>query len=269
MWCLTDWRKKRTGHVNTKRPRHPCLQRRTENVGRLDQPVTERIPNIWPVTAETHEPSARHRRSSGNVSSAMLATNTTALMLGFCFLPQKPPLPFFGPQCSVSSPVAVQLSRGFAAERHPESRRSRSSKHAFERLQLRMSEVDALGLTCMSVRHSKGFRPGPGLEGVARFPGRMRSEQRAFVTARSPQKIEIDEARYAIKMTVAILPDGDKISFAAKRDPETIHGNEHDVLQRLKWISDQESKENSIAPQMAKRNLCQNADVTISTWIVL
>lgn len=118
-----------------------------------------------------------------------------------------------------------------------------------------MSQVDAFCLARMSVRHSKGFRPCPGFEGVARVPGRVRSEERAFVTGWSAQKIETDEARDAVEMTVAIFPDCDEISFAAERNPETIHGNEHDMLQRLKWIFCSVVQQNSIAPLLPGRKL--------------
>jgi hypothetical protein len=129
--------------------------------------------------------------------------------------------------------VRLKHQRAALPEIEHRARVTLGSKHAIKRLQLRMPEVDAFGLACVSVRHSKCFGASPRFKCISRFPDGVRCEERAIVTARSAQQVEADEARNAIEMAIAIFPDRDEISFATERNTETIHGNKHDVLQRL------------------------------------
>src|SRR3569623_372954 len=101
------------------------------------------------------------------------------------------------------------------------------SQHRLEPFELRRPEINSFCPARLRMRPPKGLRFSPVVEGRSRLPNGMGGEQGAFLVGRTAQQVELLEARHGGEIGLAMFPDFDELLLTARRDLETIHGNEH------------------------------------------
>src|SRR5262247_1564303 len=104
------------------------------------------------------------------------------------------------------------------------------SEHDLEALEARMLEVGAARGAGLRVRLAERLGLRPGLEGRAGLPHRVRRVEGGLLVARSAQQVELPEARDLVEVGLARAPELLEDGLRTLRDPEAVHGDEHDLL---------------------------------------